>query len=384
MQSKTFKPFAMKNIRIALLLCLFVAPSLAVWAKEPKQEFVKTINREFNTAADGTTALYNRYGSVNIKTWQNNTVKIDITIIVNAKSQREADETFKNINVNFTNAWGYVKAETMISETMTYGAGNWWPAKTCGDDFKINYEVWMPSGNQLDLKNKYGNSWVGALKGKLLAEIKYGDLRAEAISNDADINIGYGKAYLAKVNNLFGQISYSELNVSEARDIQLDTKYSETKVENAGNLRITSKYDDFSLGNVEERRLQTKYANLKSHHVRSAYITAQYSDMDFSAVKEAMDVDVMYGNLLINSLSRNFSSVNVVAKYTPVTVSVERGAAYRFDAEVNHADAHVPQSATVKNRSDSNNREIIQGYLGSESARGLVRARLIHGDFVIK
>lgn len=372
----------MKNTRIAAFLCLFLAPTLVVWANGPKQEFTKSINREFSTAADGTTALYNKYGSVNVKTWQNNSVKIDITIVVNAKSQREADETFKNINVNFTSAWGYVKAETMIAEAMN--SGMWWPAKSCGDDFKVNYEVWMPATNQLDLKNKYGNSWVAALKGKLIAEIKYGDLRTEAISNDADLNLGYGKAWISRVNNLYGQSSYSELNITEANDIQLDTKYSETKVEKANNLRITSKYDDFNFGNVEELRLQTKYANLRSNSVRSAYITAQYSDMNLAAVREAIDADMCYGKLEIDALSRNFSNVNVVGKYTGVTVGVERGAAYRFDAEVNYADAHVPNSATVKNRSDSGQREAVQGYLGSESAKGLVKARLTYGDLVIK
>ena len=372
----------MDSLRAALLLVLFFGQSFLVLANGPVQEFSKTINREFETAADGTTALYNKYGTVNVKTWQNNSVKIDVTIVVNAKSQREADESFKNINVNFTNAWGYVKAETMIAESMN--SGSWWPAKTCGDDFKINYEVWMPAGNQLDLKNKYGNSWVAALKGKLIAEIKYGDLRAEAISNDVDLNIGYGKAWFARVNNLSGQASYTELNIAEANDIQLDTKYSETKVDKANNLRITSKYDDFSFGNVEELRLQTKYANLRSISVRTAFITAQYSDMGFAAVREGMDADMRYGTLGIDALSRNFTNVNVVGKYTGVTVAIERGAVYRFDAEVNYADAHVPNAATVKNRSDSGQRETLQGYLGNEGAKGLVKARLTYGDFVIK
>ena len=371
----------MAKIRVNVLLCLFLGQSLALLANGPVQEFSKTINREFGTSADGTTALYNKYGSVNVKTWQNNSVKIDVTIVVNAKNQREADETFKNINVNFTSTWGYVKAETMVAEGMN---GSWWPTQTCGDDFKINYEVWMPAANQLDLKNKYGNSWVAALKGKLLAEIKYGDLRVEASNNDVDLNIGYGKAWFAKVNNLSGQASYTELNITEANDIQLDTKYSETKVDKANNLRITSKYDDFNFGNIEELRLQTKYANLRSNSIRSAFITAQYSDMDFVNVREGMDADMCYGTLGIDALSRNFTNVNVVAKYTGVTVAVERGAAYRFDAEVNFADAHVPNAATVKNRSDSGERETVQGYLGNEGAKGLVKARLTYGDFVIK
>jgi len=384
MESKTCKPTARIGLRAALLLSLFLGQSFVAWANGPIQEFTKKINREFGTSADGTTALYNKYGNVNVKTWQNNSVKIDVTIVVNAKSQREADEAFKNLNVNFISTWGYVKAETMIPEGMNYGGGFWWPAKTCGDDFKINYEVWMPASNQLDLKNKYGNAWVAALKGKLIADIKYGELRAEAVSNDVDINIGNGKAWFARVNNLSGQASYTELNVTEANDIQLDTKYSETRVDKANNLRITSKYDDFNFGNIEELRLQTKYANLRSTNIRTAFITAQYSDMDFAAVREGLDVDMCYGTLDIDALSRNFSNVNVVGKYTGVTVAVERGAVYRFDAEVNFADAHVPNGATVKNRSDSGERETLQGYLGNESAKGLVKARLTYGDFVIK
>jgi hypothetical protein len=374
----------MRNIKAAALLALLVGHSLAVIAGGPAQEFTKTINREFGTAEDGTTALYNKYGTVKVKTWQNKSVKIDVTIVVNAKTQKEADEAFKRINVNFTNAWGYVKAETVIAEAMYSGTNSWWPSQSCGDDFKINYEVWMPAANKLDLKNKYGNAWVAAMKGKLLAEIKYGELRTETISNDADISIGYGKAWLAGVKNLYGQISYSELNVAEAADIQLDTKYSTTKVDKANNLRITSKYDDFRFENIEELRLQTKYANLKSNNIRAAYITAQYTNLDLASVRDVFDADLTYGKLDINNLSRNFSNVNVVGKYTAVKVGVEKGASYRFDAEVAHADTHVPSGATVKTRVDSGQKEAVQGYMGNEGAKALLRARLAYGDLVIR
>lgn len=59
----------------------------------------------------------------------------------------------------------------------------------------------------LDLNNRYGNSYIGKLNGKLTAEIKYGDLRTEVIANDADLSLGYGKASIAKVNHLYGQVS---------------------------------------------------------------------------------------------------------------------------------------------------------------------------------
>ena len=77
----------MPMLRTLLLLCFVIAGMLPAQANGPKQEFTRTINREFGTTVDGMTALYNKYGTVNVKTWQNNSVKIDITIVVNAGSQ---------------------------------------------------------------------------------------------------------------------------------------------------------------------------------------------------------------------------------------------------------------------------------------------------------
>ena len=340
------------------------------------QEFTRSINREFGTTADGMTSLYNKYGKVTVKTWQNNSVKIDISIVVTANDQREADRTFDQIKVNFLNTPGYVKAETIMEPS-----NDWFPNQ-CG--YQVNYNVWMPIGNQLDLKNKYGNSWVASMKGKLFAEIKYGDLRTENIYNDVDLNITYGKVWITGANNISGQVSYGALDVTTAKDINLDSKYSETKVDKAEKLRITSKYDDFTFGDIDELRLQTKYAKLRLNTTGSAYITAQYSDVGITTIRQALDADICYGNLYVAALSRNFNEANIVARYTPVVLCIERGAHFSFDAEASNADVHYPSNATVRNRSDTGKLEIVQGYYGDPNAKSTVKARLTYGDFIIK
>ena len=368
----------MFNLRTVLLLCFMAGGALAARADCPSQEFSRTINREFGTTADGMTALYNKYGTVNVKTWQNNSVKIDITIVVNAGSQREADKIFDRIKVNFANAVGYVKAETMIEQNNT-----WWPeGNTC--DFKINYDISMPMGNQLDLKNRYGNSYVSKLNGKLTAEIKYGDLRTEVIGNDADLNLGYGKAYIAKVNHLYGQVSYSELTVTDAEEVQLDTKYSELRSDRINTLRLTSKYDDFEFGTVNELRLQTKYANLRVRNAGSAYVTAQYTDVKLTNLAEMADTDLSYGSLKIESVDRNFSEVNVVGKYTDVQVSTERSVPYRFNLQSQYADMKAPTGAMVKHSNDSGKSKTMEGYVGDANAKGQIIAKLQYGGLVLK
>ena len=374
------KKFSFFPFRQGLLLCLILLGNLVPGiANGPDQEFTKKVNREFSTMANGMTAIYNKYGKINISTWTNNTVKIDITIIVNAKDQRDADKMFDRIKVNFINTAGYVKAETMVDMENS----NWWPSSTC-QDFKINYEVWMPADNQLDLKNKYGNSYVASINGKLLAEIKYGDLRTETVNNDADLFVGYGKATLAKVRNLSGQISYGGLNVTEANDVQVDTKYSEFQIDRANSIRVTSNYDDFNLRVIKDLRIQTKYANLRVQNAQAAFVTAQYTDVRVLNVAETVDADLTYGSLKIEALGRNFSEAKIVGKYTDVAMNVERGTTFRFDAQGMNTDLHTPSGATIRRRDDQGSHSTVEGFVGDANSPRMVKARLSYGDFVLK
>lgn len=371
----TRTPFIQRIVVWLVILAL----SPGAFANGPNQEFSRTINRDFSTTTNGMTAIYNKFGAVNVKTWNKNVVKIDIVILVNAKDQREAEKTFNRVKVNFTNTAGYVKAETMIQEKSA-----WWIEDNTCQDFKVNYDVWMPNNNQLDLKNKCGNSYVATISGKLTAEIKYGDLRTETIANDADLHISYGKVYISRVNNLYGQVENGKLNVSDVRSIQFDSKNSEVRVDRAIKVRLISQNDDLVFGNLEDLRLQTKYSDLKLQKAHAAYFTTQYTDVRIANVGKAVDADMTYGSLKIESLGRNFAGVNVIGKYTDVAIAAERGAVFRFDAEGNSTPLQTPSGAVIRHRNDEGSREQVQGFVGDANARGVVKARLVFGDFVLR
>lgn len=387
--SKT--PRLYRGLLAALLLAAGTLPALAGPGPDdpgcppcPEREFSRSLHREFTTMANGITTLYNKYGQVTVNTWPSNQVKIDVTITVNADDERKAEKVFNRINVNFASTAGFVKAETVLDLQTDWWddlSGNSCP-KSC-QDFKINYEVWMPAANQLDLKNKYGNSYVGALTGKLSAEIKYGDLRTENLSGDAELFIDYGKVAINNARNISGQISNGSLTVNEAANVQLDTRYAECRFARAGAMRLTSRYDDFDFGQVEDLRIQSKYSTVRLQNARTVFVTAQYSNLEADGILEVADADLMNGSLKIAALSRNFSSVNVNGKNTNVQVKVERGAAYRFDAAGGNAGFDMPVKATMKRRT-SGKESSVEGYVGDANARGLVKARLENGGLVLK
>ena len=373
MRSKAFN-----RIFIGLLTVLLFGTGLTATAEGPQREFIKNINREFKTNAKGMTAIYNRNGKVVVKTWNENKVKIDISIVVNANNQETANKIFDRIKVNFTNTTGYVKAETVI--TSDGKKGNY----KKGNDYKINYEVWMPTGNQLDLKNKYGNNYIDQLNGKLTAEIKYGDIRCDGVRNNVNLLIGYGNANLNETGNLMGQLSYSELYVKKAEDIQLDSKYSELNIDKARLLQVTSKYDDFQLGMIDDLRLQTKYADIAVSKARDAFVTAQYTDIEMGVLSNQLDVSLTYGDLKIDQMSKGFKEVKLNTKYADVHLDIEQGAAYQFDTESSYTDLQFPSSATFKRKSKNGSKKVLTGYVGSSSSGGKVIAIMNYGDIIIK
>ena len=138
------------------LLVLFFATAMPTLmladgrGSNSKEQFTKVIERSFDISPDGTTRLYNKYGRINIETWDRNKVELKITIEANAKTESKADELFERIDIDITNSDDYVKAETLIESSSKWG--NW----TKGD-YKIYYDVKMPASNRLEAGMKYGN-----------------------------------------------------------------------------------------------------------------------------------------------------------------------------------------------------------------------------------
>jgi len=369
--SRVFKPW-LRTAAIWLLMpvCLVAGPT---------KEYSRSINREFGTLADGTTVLYNKHGQVEVKTWGNNSVRIDIAIIVNAYSDRDAENMFNRINVNFANAPGYVKAETFVD-----GAGAWWdPPQNL--DFRVEYTVYMPLNNQLELRNRYANSAIANLNGKLIADIKYGDLKAATLGNDADLNLGNGKAWISKVRNLYGAIAFGTLTINEAQDVQIDSKNSILNISAANSARLTSRYDNLTLGNVKELRLQTKYSDVKISGVGASFITAQYSDVNVAFLTRLLDADMQYGNLNVGNLQRGFDEVKMAGKHTDFTIVSDRSISYRFDLQGDGVcEMTLPREAIFRQKHESANSKMMGGYVGDANTRSAISARLAYGALNIR
>jgi len=240
-----------KTFASIYLALLFLAPPLlGVAAGEGpapgKKEFSKVIKKEFDISAYGTTSLTNKYGAVDVQTWDRDRVKISVTILVNARNESAAEDVFKRIDVQFSNSSDYVSAETVIESKKSSWFGSW--SDNDDAEFSINYEVFLPPTNNLRLANKYGNTTVAALEGKGDIQVKYGNFEIDGLGDDSQISLGYGKGLLRQAGDVQTMVSYSRLTLEDVKDVSMESKYSNITISRAGDVAADSKYDNYQLG----------------------------------------------------------------------------------------------------------------------------------------
>ena len=141
------------------MVTLLFAVGLLAAGSTTQQEFSKTINKQFDISPDGLVNLSNKYGKIDIKTWDQNRVRISVKIVVDAKDEETAQEVFNRISVNFSNTSSQVTASTEIASKKS----SWWGWGNDSDDFAINYEVSMPTTGNLDVTAKYCDVYSAAI-----------------------------------------------------------------------------------------------------------------------------------------------------------------------------------------------------------------------------
>ena len=113
----------MNKISNFLLIAALVYIAIPIYAA--KDEFSKTLQKEYNVHENTSLEIVNKYGEIHIEDWDRQLIRIDVKITVEHNNKAEADELLKMINVSFGEIGDAVKAistpvlEVHISNTFS-------------------------------------------------------------------------------------------------------------------------------------------------------------------------------------------------------------------------------------------------------------------------
>jgi hypothetical protein len=271
-----------KTFKVLLPLLLLVQGTL--WAqndndndnnKKKKYEFVKTksVNKSYNVSSSDRLNIQNSFGSVEVKTWNRNEIKVDVEIEVSANTDALAQKMLDRISVKDGKSGNEVSFKTDMKDIHNSKGDN----KNEKSTMSINYTVSMPAINALTVKNEFGSTTIPDFSGEVDLTSKFGSLTTGNLASIKNIHVEFGKANLANINSAPVTIKFSKAVISKLSGaIKLNLEF-------CSNVRLSM---DNSLSSLD---LKTSYSTVNLKPLGS--LSASYNiSTSFGSFKNTSDV----------------------------------------------------------------------------------------------
>lgn len=215
--------------KIITLFFLFVITGAKVFAagEEPTVEKRKTYNKTYPLSANQKVSVKNSFGTVVINNYKGSEVKVEVTVIVKASTDERAQTLLDNIDVIDKNG-STVSFETKIDNNNN---NNNRGRKNESQTMEVNYQVYLPESNPLELQNEFGKAEVGDRSGLTNITEKFGDLVTGNLSNVEEVRVEFGSIKAEKLSGGKTIFKYSEVNVKGfGGDVKCSLEFSSTKI----------------------------------------------------------------------------------------------------------------------------------------------------------
>jgi len=335
-----------------LLTVLFLFFAQESQAQEEHYTTTKSLERAYAVDQGCYVEVVNKYGDIDINTWDEDSVKIEVSIKTISEKLGWREEMMSILDVEFTRTSGFVIAETVWKDD----AGFWRKSaynvskQLSANRIEVDYVVYLPKRMPLEIRNQFGNVFMRDFDGELDVELRHGDFRARDLSNVRNLEVRYGRVKVNKIEK--GQIeigSGSSLDLRYGGDILLTSASSEVEIGEVKQLNVDSKHDDFFIDDA-----------------LSINGSFSLSDILIRELRKEMVVNAKFGSVRIQEISVDASQLVIEASKSDVIVGLPVGFAGRFNIEVDEDEQFVhPQDMyTTSIDVDGGKRKAITATLG--------------------
>ncbi|TXD47286.1 hypothetical protein [Polaribacter sp. IC073] len=330
-------------------------------------EKTKTIKKEYAVNADAKVILDNKYGDLNITTWNKNRVEIEVSITVKGDDLDDVEAKLNSIRIEFNANNSLVEATTIFGKKKS----NWsWWGKSKNTNYKINYIVKMPKTNAVDLDNDYGSIYLGNLSGTATINCDYGKISVgELTATNNTITLDYcSSSSIASMKSGSINIDYSKLTIDNSEDIKVNADYATLKFDKAGEINYNLDYGAITVNDVER-----------------IYGNSDYVTLRFGTVRKEFVIDTDYGSLTIKNLINGFNKVDITGQYTTIRIGVENGASFNFEIDLQYSSFKRDSDKVELFKSiEKSTKKYYEGRYGQQKTNSILNVNSQYGSVRIE
>ncbi len=169
----------------------------------------KSYSKSYNISSSDKVNLDNKFGDMEIHTWNKNEIKVDVIIKVSADTEDWAKAVLDDIMVEDSKSGNEVKFKTLFSEDLDKKEGgskhrDKYKNKDSRQSMEVNYSVYMPASNPIKIDNQFGATTLPDYNGEADLTSKFGSLTTGTLSNTKAVNVEFGSA---KIESTGGPVS---------------------------------------------------------------------------------------------------------------------------------------------------------------------------------
>lgn len=338
---------------IQLLIVMFMVWPLLSMAHpiNGKWDFekTKTIKKEFDVNADALLSIKNKYGNVDVVSWDQNRVEIEVTITVSGNNESKVIDRLSKIDVNFENSRSAVSAKTSI-ENSSKG----WYNSNNKMNYQIDYKVKVPVTNSVDLSNDYGTITLNEIKGK------------------AEINCDYGKIL---IGNLFHENNSINIDYTSDSEIELvnggtiNADYSKFRIEKAKNIDLNADYTDSKFGHMEDLNFACDYGKLEVERANNIDGNGDYLTIRIGTVYKNLSIDADYGGIKVDKLMKGFENVRIHSDYAGIKIGMDNDISFNFIGKSSYGGFDIEgENVTYLKKVVKSNSKYYEGFVKQENS----------------
>ncbi|MBI1194054.1 MAG: hypothetical protein GC205_12925 [Bacteroidetes bacterium] len=317
--------------------------------------------------------LDNRYGNAVFSVWDKNQVRVEVNIRVRESDEIKAKETLAGIRSLQVLYGGFLRLETTFDEQSSgikrvMQSLN--PFERSAVD--VDYRITLPAYTVCEISNQFGDVYFEGLESPATINLRYGDLRSQALADGSWIRVEYGNAVIGRADQLFATISNSEFELRQSKSLELQSDGSKVRIEQVGDLRLTSRKDNIRLSDVRTIRGQ-----------------GRFSDLFLAKLEQTCDLEWSLGSIDLAALSPSFGELRFDQRNANVKINVAN-LGFSLQAYLEGGQLIVPKEITelnVKMLDEKNKIRSLTGRMpasaGAESGKGKFVLRGKEGEYVL-
>jgi hypothetical protein len=311
----------------------------------------KTIKKEYNVNSDALLKVNNSYGNLNITSWNENRILIEVHIKTSGNNEDKVQKKLDDITVDFEATSSMVSAKTMFNKNKSSWGWNW--GNNNNVNMQINYTIKIPIKNSVHLNNDYGN------------------IILDRVDGHAKINCDYGRLEIGELrgrNNYlnFDYTSKSSIGYINSGEIKAD--YSGFTIEKAGDLIVNADYTNSTINQMENLQYSSDYGNIEVGEANNVEGNGDYINVKLGTIHGNVDVNSDYGSLRIKDMAEDAGDLRVSSDYTGVKIGYSPGYHFDFEIRTEYAGVSGKDEFEINISTEKSNNRYYKGYHGKPNS----------------